>query len=178
MSEQKVEVRCQGAVTMLITDLEAFQGDLKKLTKDNYQKLKKLILKLGYSEPISVWKSDGKNYILNGHQRLRTLLQMQAEGYIVPPVPVNLVEAASRKEAKEKVLAMTSQFGDLDEDGLYEFATDAGLNGVDLLDGYRFSKGEFDTDKFVHDYYVDSPEEKKKEKTRKPVECPQCGHTF
>lgn len=53
MSE--IKVTCSGAKTAKYTDIKPLQGSLKKLTNQNYEKLKKEIIELGFSEPISVW---------------------------------------------------------------------------------------------------------------------------
>jgi len=73
---QSVEIKCQGAMTTSVANLKDFQGDLKDLSKLNYEKLKNEILTLGFSEPVSAWKAPDGLFILNGHQRIRVLKQM------------------------------------------------------------------------------------------------------
>lgn len=133
-----VKVACQGTESISIDSLEPFQGNLKDLSSENYEKLKKEILELGFSEPISVWKFEGKSYVLGGHQRLRTLKAMRDEGYEIPQIPISLVEAADVKEAKKKILALTSQFGEITRDGLYEFALEAELSAREIEESFRF----------------------------------------
>jgi len=107
----QVEIKCKGASELPLKDLVPFQGHLKTLTKENYKKFRKELLELGFSEPISIWANQDKSYILNGHQRLRTLQAMKAEGIQIPdPIPVNLVEADNFKQAKKKVLALVTLF--------------------------------------------------------------------
>lgn len=178
-----VRIACQGAETMPIGNLIHFQGNLKTLSKDKYEKLKYDILSLGFSEPISVWpcEADGKTYILNGHQRVNTLTKMASEGYIIPEIPVNLVEATDYKEAKMKVLSLTSQFGQMDEEGLYEFVCDAGITSVELLAGFSFP--EISLPGFVKNYMSDAEvkdkaEDKEKKATVEYVTCPNCAHHF
>lgn len=133
----KIKIACKGASTIPIEKLVEFQGNLKDLSDTNFEKLKKQILNLGFSEPLAVWKKGNKNFVLNGHQRLRVLKKMQAEGYFIPPLPVILVDAKSEKEAKKKVLSLTSQFGEITGQGLYEFMNDADLN-FDEIEDFRF----------------------------------------
>ena len=155
----RVEIKCQGATTFPITGLVEFQGNLKTLSKENYEKLKKEITELGFSEPISVWKSD-QNYILNGHQRIRTLLMMMNEGFDIPDIPVSLIEADSIKEAKKKVLALTSQYGQMTNDGLYEFLINSDIRPEEIVDT-RFP--EINMEEFLQEFFVDKQEEQRKE---------------
>lgn len=152
MTSKTVKITCTGAKTAAIEDLTHFQGNLKSLSFKNYQKLKAEIVELGFSEPVSVWENGGKMFILNGHQRTRTLIKMRGEGYVVPPIPVSLIQAGSLKEAKKKVLALTSQYGVMEEDGLYEFMHESGITPVEL-DIYRFP--EIDINNFVDNYFND-----------------------
>lgn len=69
---------CAGAETRLLDELVEFQGELKTLSPENAARLRREILELGFSEPISVWQHDGTCYILNGHQRVTVLRGMAA----------------------------------------------------------------------------------------------------
>lgn len=153
MAPKTIRIACQGHTTLDIDKLEAFQGDLKDLSKDNYNKLRKQILELGFSEPVSVWQQGGHNYLLNGHQRHRVLTEMRrAEKYTVPPIPVNLIDAENEHEAKKKILSLTSQFGEITSQGLFEFAS---LNNIDLptIEDFRFP--EIDMDKWKAEFFED-----------------------
>jgi len=180
---KKVEITCAGAGIVYLDDLVDFQGNLKDLSKENYEKLKKEILDLGFSEPISVWAKDGKMYCLNGHQRRRTLMQMRVEGYEIPPIPVNFIEAKDKKEAKKKVLALTSQYGEMTGQGLYEFSIDAGLNAGEIEEAFRFPEVDFDSWKiefFGEGFEPGTEAEQGKLDEKKPIvtQCPNCGECF
>lgn len=138
-----VKIKCTGAATLPIDELHDFQGNLKHLSEDNYKKLKKSIIQLGFSEPCSVWKKDGKYWILNAHQRVRTLKRMRDDGATIPDIPVNFVEATDIKEAKKKVLSLTSQFGEMTKEGLDEFMTEAGLDFKEVEESFRFPEIDF-----------------------------------
>lgn len=174
MDVKAITIECKGATSLAIEDLVPFQGDLKTLSKANYEKLKKELIRHGFSEPVSAWLDGGRYYILNGHQRVRTLLMMKQEGYFVPPIPVNLVEAKSKKEAKEKVLALTSQYGEITEEGLYEFLETSGID-YSFLDDLRFP--EIDLEKWREGF-----EKENQEMNDGPPEakhtCPSCGFEF
>jgi len=101
MAEKKeIVVKCRGAESVSYEKLAPLQGPLKELSSENYVKLRKEILELGFSEPFSVWKTEKKLFLLNGHQRHRVIKKMvEDEGYKCPPLPISVVEASSLKEA-------------------------------------------------------------------------------
>ena len=88
-----ITISCKGADELPFNTLVNFQGNLKTLTESNLKKLKKSILKHGFTVPIFVWPHRGTNYILDGHQRLQALKSFQAEGYDIPDLPVAYVYA-------------------------------------------------------------------------------------
>lgn len=149
-----IEIKCKGSEELDLEQIEAFQGNLKDLSKENYDRLRKQILELGFSAPIAVWKHEGHNYCLDGHQRVRVLTEMKrSEGYEIPKLPVVAVEAATEHEAKKKILALASQFGEVTKEGLFEFVS---LNNIDLptLEGFRLP--EIDMPKFEAEFF-DAP---------------------
>ena len=165
-----IAIKCRGALSLPLEALVDFQGDLKTLTDESYQKLRKEILELGYSEPISIWQSKkGKtisNYILNGHQRVKTIRRMVEEGFRCSELPVSVVEASSLKEAKKKLLAFTSQYGAMTMDGLKNFMTDAGMTLQDL-DNFEFP--EISLPEFSLLFAPPAPEESGPEPEKKTV---------
>lgn len=135
MQKKTIRIECRGSGTLRLDELNHFQGNLKNLSRENYVRGKTTILENGFSEPISVWKdsTDDQWKILNGHQRVRILREMRdVEGYEIPPLPVSEVEAGNEKEAKLKVLSLTSSYGNMTGDGLYEFMHNANLDLEDL----------------------------------------------
>ncbi len=172
-------------IFLKLADFIPFQGNLKELSTEAYEKLKKVILKLKFSFVIHVWLHDGHYYILDGHQRVRCLQQMETEGYSVPRLPAIIVEAASFEEAKEKVLAGTSSYGDITQDGLYEFISIGNLKLDDVVSQFKFQ--EIDFERFRLNYYADTAEvsfnaklggdDEEKPKVFNHV-CPKCMHEF
>jgi len=152
--DKKIQISCQGATAVDYRELVPFQGNLKNLHREDYERLRREISELGFSEPISVWKDDGKFFIINGHQRLRTVKQMvEEEGFAPPDLPVSFVKAENYEEAKRKVLAMASQYGRVQKDGLYEFLQDMELSPEELAEHFRFP--EVDLAGFVEEFYLD-----------------------
>jgi len=168
----EIKVNCKTGKHLKLDQLLEFQGNLKSLSTINYKKLKGKILKFGFCEPVSVWYNDENNYILNGHQRVRTLKIMRDEGYDIPFIPVNYIQASSAQEAAQIVLALTSQYGKLESDGLYEFMNSFGID-MDTLQEYNFP--EINLDKFAKEFIEDGAIE---ESAGKLMQCPSCGHEW
>jgi hypothetical protein len=151
---EKIAITADGVHNLVdIEELHDFQGNLKDLSSENYDKLKKLILKHGMSFAVHVWDKDGMLNIVDGHQRLRVLRKMREEGIEIPPIPIVKVRAKDFKEARELVLAGTSQFGELTDQGLYEFIAESGLDWRDVTYDFRFP--ELDFNNFAADFYGD-----------------------
>ena len=161
MDMKLVEIKCQGSMELSIDELKPFQGELKELSHESYEKLKAEILRHGFSEPIGVWKHENEWKVLSGHQRLRSLLAMRDEGFKVPKVPVSMIYAKDVKDAKEKILALTSQYGEITDQGLYEFMNESNID-LSYLDNLRMPEIDFDKwkDNFVEDTSsIDSTED-------------------
>lgn len=155
-ARESIKITCKGAATIAPSALQNFQGELKSLTHEDFLRLKKQIVDLGFSEPISVWKNGKNNFILNGHQRLRTVQMMVEEGYECPPLPVSIIQAKSKNEAKRKLLAMTSVYGKVEGQGLYEYLHDADIAPEELFENYKFA--DFDIPSFTEEFFFDKPD--------------------
>ena len=93
--------------------LRILQGDLKTLSKENLTKLCNSILKLNYFVPAFIWNSDNDLWILDATQRYHALEQLEKEGYEIPEIPYIEIEAKDRKDAAEKLLQITSRYGEI-----------------------------------------------------------------
>lgn len=157
---KQIKIQCHTGNSLPLDAFIEFQGDLKELSKENYQKLKKEIEKTGFAFAPHVWKSKKNNkiafYLIDGHQRIRTLRQMVKEGYECGEIPVVIVEAGSMKEAKRRVLQGTSQYGKMTDDGLYEFVS---LSEIDFEDAlYSFRLADIDINHFQKKYFENNNE--------------------
>jgi hypothetical protein len=104
------------------------------------------ILEKGFIAPIFVWDDAGEYRLLDGHQRLKTLLWMREKGWDIPMLPVDIIEADDEQDAKKKLLAITSQYGEFTTDGYAEFITDIEVeDSIRLVDGdFMYADGEID----------------------------------
>ena len=124
-----IKVNCKSADTLPIDRILEFQGDLKKLTKKNRDKLQKSIERHGFIAPIFVWDNQGDYMIIDGHQRLATLLYMRQKGWDIPMLPVDYIEADSEQDARDKLLHITSSYGEFNVEELEEW-----VKSIDDLD--------------------------------------------
>lgn len=128
-----IKVSCSGADLVKLEELKDFQKGLKKLSNENFFKLRNNILKYGFIAPIFIWKKGEEKFILDGKQRMLVLRDLEKEGYEIPPLPVDYVEAKDEKEAKRKLLAITSQFGKIERSGLDIFLSEAEMELKDVI---------------------------------------------
>lgn len=155
--DKVIEVRVKHGPDMDIEDFHPFQGDLKALPKENYEKLKHTILEEGFADPFNLYfDADKKKYfICDGHQRQLVLKGLRAEGYMVPKVPTNIVLARSFEQAKKFVLTFASNYGVLSEESLSNYMIDAGLD-LDFLNA-SVVMPEVSVDYFSAEYGDSSP---------------------
>lgn len=152
MEDKVIKVEATGAAMLPMAALEPFQNDLKRLEREQYEKLRKNILELGFSFPFHVWASDGHNYLIDGHQRLTALkLMVENEGWQVPDLPVVYVNAKDMQEAKRKVLAAASQYGKLSDKGLYEFLQSSAISLEEFASKFDFP--EINLQKFGENFF-------------------------
>lgn len=163
--------------------LKPLQGDLKSLSEKNFAKLRKSILK-SFFVPLFVWKNKDDLFLLDGHQRHRVLSKLQQEGYTIPEIPCVVIKAANEKEAKRKLLSIMSQYGKVEDQGLYEFMSVAEFDIEEIKLDFNFA--DVNMEKFVANYFEDFVADEKQGATEISSErfekfncqCPKCGFSF
>jgi hypothetical protein len=151
MAEKRIKIAVAAKTLLPVDKLEPFQGDLKRLDKEEYERLRGNILKYGFSFALNVWQNKGHNYIIDGHQRLFTIQQLiKVEGYKCPQLPVTLMDAKSFQEAKEKVLSGASSFGRVQMSGLHKYMVDNNIPFETVVSVASFP--EVDFSKFSADF--------------------------
>ena len=168
---KKITVTCRGADTLPIDALEEFQGGLKKITKANLEKLKRRIIKYGMNVPFFVWRVGDWCRILDGHQRLKALLSLREDGYDLPLLPVAYIDADNEKDARDKLLGITSQYGEFEIQELSEWMRDLDDGVADTL---RLAGSEIKPS--LKDIDFDDYDDGEAEKSQKKIKCPKCGY--
>lgn len=134
---------------MPLDKFENFQGNLKELRDYDLKKLKRSILKHGFSFPVLIWNQS----IIDGHQRIFATKELISEGHTIDDIPYVEIHAESAKAAAEKLLMLNSRFAKMTEDGLYEFMNNFDLNMIELKDDIVLP--DIDLDRFVKGYVED-----------------------
>lgn len=140
-ADNPIIIRCKAHQSEPIDRLTEFQGNLKRLSEKNREKLIGSICNRGFIAPLFVWDDHGEWKLLDGHQRIKTLLWMREKGWNIPMLPVDVIEADDEQDAKKKLLAITSQYGEFDIDGYMEFTSD-----IEVEDCVRLVDGEWSQD--------------------------------
>jgi menaquinone-dependent protoporphyrinogen IX oxidase len=136
----------------------------------DYLKMKSNVLKLGFVDPIDVWDNNGELCSLGGTQRLRLLTALENEGYSIPPIPINRIEAPDLKTAKKVLLSLASQYGTFNQDGLLEFVVED-FNDLSEVKN-EFSLLGVDYEGIKEEHTKDHTDKQDK----KPFKCPECGY--
>lgn len=123
---KQIRIYAEGVDYLPIDQLIELQGDFKTLTRENADRLQRLIEKR-FISPFFVWENKkGKRFLLDGHQRSKVIPGMIEQGFTFRPCnrkgafidkpvntfPIIYVYAESKKEAKENLLMISSQHGE------------------------------------------------------------------
>jgi hypothetical protein len=148
------------------TDL---QGDLKTLSKENQIKLKKSMIKYGIVFPAFIWEDSEVTYIIDAHQRIKTLQLLEKEGYTIPEVPFVSINAKNKKEAAELLLQANSRYGTINEKSSFFEDFDIALDYINSIEipelNLAFSE-------------LEEPKEKESNENQVSNKCPKCGHEW
>ena len=177
---KKIKITCNGNRTLPLEDLQNFQGNLKTLSDDNFKKLKRLIIKRGFSFPVFVWDN---NKILDGHQRLHVLSRMIDSGdfELKDKIPVCDIEADTEKEAAEKLLELQGSYGEITSDGLASFVENMDIDINEIIENLEMPNiniGEFINNDANFNPGTEDDQGQLDKLDPKIIKCPHCEKTF
>ena len=189
--KKEVKIKVKGVASAPLDDFNWFQGELKSLSEENFERLKRSILKLGFSFAINVWiNPEGQLMIIDGHQRVLTLRAMKADGYAIPYIPYDVTEADTYEQAKEKVLAGASQYGEVQHLGVAQFIQDTALRPFEMDKMFRLPGIEItnlpmltEIDVSAHTRNIEELKNTTKELSESEFQnfehkCPRCNFEF
>jgi hypothetical protein len=197
IKSKKIEILCAGSREIPLENFKEFQGELKSLSVEDYEKLKNEIINTGMAFPIRVWTDENNvENIIGGHQTIRVLRQLKSEGYDIPLLPVSDIKAKNIYEAKRRVMQDASQYGQISRQGLYEFMIDSNLDMGDLASSFKLP--DINIPSFGAEFFMDNVTGKisgiSEEESEKEVigvkeyssedfsefrhKCPRCGFAF
>ena len=171
-----IQVKCTGSRTLHYKDFEDFQGSLKELRKEDAEKLKQQIIKLGWIAPVFVWN----NKIMDGHNRLLILKNILIPaGYTIGEIPVVDIMAKDEKEAAEILLSINSHYATITGEGLYEYMHTYDIKPEEFQDVKLL---DIDMESFKANFFEDvkpsSAEEINPDSFDMDCKCPKCGFEF
>jgi len=169
----RIKITCEGTDYVDYKSLVPLQGDLKTLSPENLEKLKKSITKYGFTAPGFVWKSGKTLYAMDLHQRLKALGSLFSEGYEIPDIPIVYIQAKNKKEAKEKLLHITSQYGEFSKQGIIDYVYDADIAMAELV--IRLTTEEIPLIAQYDNEAVAIDLEDSKNESEQGIKCPKCG---
>lgn len=125
MPMNPIQFKCSGAHYFTLDRLNEFQGELKKRTKKDIDKIKKSIIKHGFVAPFFYFVKDGKNFVLDGHGRLQACRELISDGiFFEGAFPCVEIKIDTEDEAKEILLKINSQYGKMTKESIVEFIGD------------------------------------------------------
>lgn len=119
-----IAFNCQTSDTIKLCDLTPFQGDLKKRTPEQVSSLLTSLKTEGLMMPFAIWRSEGKNYVLDGHGRLQAFIELSKEEpsiFTDVEFPCVFVHAETEDEARKALLQITSSYGTVTKKGAVAF---------------------------------------------------------
>lgn len=119
---KKILVKVRAANAVPLDSLLAFQGEIKTLSKEEYERLRTTTIKEGIRLALHVWEHKGQLNLIDGHQRTWAWKKMRDdEGFEFDDIPVSYVEAETIEEAKRVVLLALSQSGKVNQESLANY---------------------------------------------------------
>ena len=177
-----IKIACKTKDTIDWHIITPLQGNYKKRTPEQKNKLCRLIIKRGIRFPSFISKVKNTIYGIDTHGRLLAYEELETRGYTIPPIPVVYINAKDKKEAKQLLLECDSKYGNVTQEGFEAFIEDldvsAFLNETDMSDFFNGLEipGIFGLERQVINLDVeDSFFTKHEEMIKKPKLCPNCG---
>lgn len=119
-----ISIKCEGVKnTMKLSEMIAFQGNLKKRTDQEIDELGKSLKDEGLLMPFAIWPSNDGYKLLDGHGRVAALqrLAVQEKDILDQKFPVVFIEKETEEEARKALLQITSSYGKITKKGAMEF---------------------------------------------------------
>lgn len=140
------EIKNKIVKTELISweELKGYEfNQLKDNSNRDISKLKNSIINQGFSFALCNWYEH--KFIIDGTGRHLALLELEKEGYEIPDLVVNQIQAENIKEAKKLALMVSSQHGQITQTSLADFTSiDFEIEELKELADSELNLGELD----------------------------------
>lgn len=170
----KITINCESNDLLPWKTLVGLQGKIKFIRKDNLERLSRSIIEHGISAPFFIYRAQKRDYIVDGHMRITALRSLEQDGHEIPErVPVDYVHARTLKEAREKLLVISSQYGDFDSDGVSDF-----MKGMSKKLYGEIRLPTIEIPMAQEPYFGDAPSlDEYMEPVKEGMICPKCRYT-
>jgi len=122
MINKTVENKVTNCEVIEWSELKKYEFNTLKDEKDrDISKLKNSIVNNGFNDAFDLW-SDHR-FVIDGTGRKLALLELEKEGYTIPPLPVVKIEAETKKQAVKIVLSRNSNHGQITQASLADFTS-------------------------------------------------------
>ena len=132
---KKIKIACETQDTLDWHLIQPLQGNYKKHTEKQLEKLCNLIIKRGVRFPSFVSKIKNDIWAIDTHRRLKAYEQLEKDGWTIPPIPIVYIDAKDKNEAKQLLLEVDSKYGTANQSGFDEFVSD-----LDFIDEDEMSE--------------------------------------
>ena len=119
-----IDVQCKGLKdTLKLSEMIAFQGNLKKRTDKEIDELGQSLKTEGLLMPFAIWPSNDGYKVLDGHGRIAALqkLATMEPDILNQKFPVIFIDKPTEEEARKALLQITSSYGKITKKGALEF---------------------------------------------------------
>ncbi|NBW08362.1 MAG: hypothetical protein EBR82_10075 [Caulobacteraceae bacterium] len=124
-----INVRVTGCDVLAWDKIKALKAnDLKPVDDRDVKVLKTAIKKQGFCFPFFVWA--GNDYIIDGAGRVKALLELEAEGELIPSLPIVSIRATDMEADKQLVLMASSRHGDITQESFDLFIDDIDYDAI------------------------------------------------
>jgi hypothetical protein len=171
---KEILVTCKTKDAVIIDKIAEFQGNLKTRDEADIKKIKKSLVKYGITFPFFIWKKGEVIYCLDGHGRRMALMELRADGYVLPPVPVVFVYAKDEGDARQRMLRLNSRYGMITRNSVFQFVGDIEIDFDDLAIPGPANIFFDSAIKDLNDYFNEVPDDEKRKEEAIKI-CPHCG---
>jgi len=182
MTDKKILIACDTKDVIDWHLIKPLQGNYKKRTPEQIDKLCSLLIKRGVRFPSFITKLADGVWAIDTHGRLLAFAELEKRGYAIPPIPVVYITAKDKREAKQLLLECDSRYGTANQEGFDEFTSDLDVSAFDgeedmnrfyssleLPDIFGLERQEINLE------IVDSDFTTHEEIIKKVKTCPKCG---
>ena len=126
------------------SELKCYEfNSLKSADNRDISKLKNAIVNSGFNFPFYVWH--GHRYVIDGKGRDLALIELEREGYEIPPLPIIEIKADNKATAKRLALQASSSHGQVTPESFADFTIDLELEPFDF-EMFDLGLGDFELD--------------------------------